>query len=94
MPDIRNRVGVNAPIEDVYDAIATREGVAEWWTTTVEGDARIGGELAFFFGGPDRYRPLEVVESTLAEPGAVALRAGSRPVGGHHDLVRPAPERR
>jgi len=64
MPDIRNRVGVNAPIEDVYDAIATREGVAEWWTTTVEGDAHIGGELAFFFGGPDRAATMEVVEST------------------------------
>ncbi len=64
MPDIRNRVGVNAPIEEVYEAIATREGVSQWWTTTVEGDAHVGGELAFFFGGPDRAATMEVVEST------------------------------
>ena len=64
MPDIRNRVGVNAPIDEVYDAIATREGVSEWWTTTVEGNAHVGGELAFFFGGPDRAATMEIVEST------------------------------
>jgi len=62
--EIRNRVGVNAPINEVYDAIATREGLSQWWTNDVEGDARVGGELAFYFGGPDRVAKMEVVESS------------------------------
>jgi hypothetical protein len=28
MPDIRLRVGIKAPISEVYDAVATRDGVA------------------------------------------------------------------
>ena len=38
MPDIRNRVGVNAAIEEVYEAIATREGLSQWWTNDVVGE--------------------------------------------------------
>ena len=40
------------------------EGLSQWWTNDVEGDARVGGELAFFFGGPDRVAKMEVVESS------------------------------
>jgi uncharacterized protein YndB with AHSA1/START domain len=64
MPDIRHRVGVSAPITAVYDAVATREGVSRWWTTDVEGDARVGGRLAFRFGGPDARTTMEVTESS------------------------------
>ncbi|MBV9119964.1 MAG: SRPBCC domain-containing protein [Chloroflexi bacterium] len=53
MADIRHRVSIKAPLEDVYQAVATREGVAGWWTRTVEGDSREGGELRFFFGQPE-----------------------------------------
>jgi uncharacterized protein YndB with AHSA1/START domain len=72
MPEIRNRVGIHAPIGDVYDAIATREGLSQWWTTDVEGEARVGGELVFRFGGPDRKATMEVVESS--RPNTVVWR--------------------
>ena len=81
MPDIRNRVGVHAPIDEVYDAIATREGLSTWWTTDVEGDERVGGELTFLFGGPDRVAKMEVVEAS--RPGRVVWRG----VGGPDEWV-------
>ena len=34
MADIRHRVEISAPAKVVYDAIATPEGVATWWTRT------------------------------------------------------------
>jgi len=64
MPDIRNRVGVNAPIEGVYEAVATREGLSQWWTNDVVGDDTVGGRLEFRFGGPDRVAVMDVIEST------------------------------
>ena len=82
MPDIRNRVGVNAPIDEVYQAIATGEGLSRWWTTEVEGDDRIGGELVFFFGGPDRVARMEVVETS--RPDRVVWRGA---VGGPDEWV-------
>lgn len=62
MPDIRHRVGINAPLSDVYDAVATREGVARWWTRDVEGDSRPGESLTFSFGGPKAAAVMEVDE--------------------------------
>jgi uncharacterized protein YndB with AHSA1/START domain len=38
MIDIIHRVGIRAPVADVYRAIASIEGVAGWWT---EGDGRV-----------------------------------------------------
>ena len=54
--EIRHRVGINAPIEAVYEAIATREGASRWWTRDVEGESAVGAELTFnalpgFLGG-------------------------------------------
>lgn len=64
MHDIRHRVGIDAPIGDVYNAVATRDGVATWWTRDVRGESRKGGTLEFFFGGPDASAVMEVTELT------------------------------
>jgi uncharacterized protein YndB with AHSA1/START domain len=64
MEEIRHRVGVDAPIAAVYDAVATREGETGWWTRDVEGESKVGGQLAFRFGGPDRVAVMEIVELT------------------------------
>ncbi len=64
MASIRHRVGINAPQERVYAAVATREGLASWWTRRVEGDATPGGTLRFFFDAPNEPRVVvEVVEA-------------------------------
>lgn len=49
MVDILHRVGIKAPMAGVYRALATREGVAGWWTNDVQGESRIDGMLTFRF---------------------------------------------
>jgi uncharacterized protein YndB with AHSA1/START domain len=62
MADIRHRVGVDASAERVYQALATREGLARWWTRDVRGEAEAGGKLEFFFGGPEAAAVMEVTD--------------------------------
>ena len=50
MATIYHQVGIKAPLNDVYKAIATTEGVTGWWTQT-SGDPQINGKLDFSFGG-------------------------------------------
>jgi uncharacterized protein YndB with AHSA1/START domain len=50
MPDILHRVGIKSPLNDVYKALTTREGLAGWWTTNTQGDGKIGGVIQFRFG--------------------------------------------
>lgn len=64
MAEIRHRVGINAPIEDVYEAVATADGTAQWWTRSVEGDDKVGGELSFRFGRPEPSAVMRLEELT------------------------------
>jgi uncharacterized protein YndB with AHSA1/START domain len=66
MVDIRHRVGTSAPRQAAYDAFATTEGLAGWWTE-VTGDAAEGGSLRFQFGQPERSVTMQVVEAKPAE---------------------------
>jgi uncharacterized protein YndB with AHSA1/START domain len=64
--DIRHRVVMAAPLARVYDAVATAEGISEWWTRDgVQGESREGSKLQFFFGQP---QPAAVMEVTRLEP--------------------------
>lgn len=66
MPDIRHRVAISAPLEQVYGAVATTEGISNWWTRDgVRGESSEGSELQFFFGQPE---PAAVMEVTRLEP--------------------------
>lgn len=66
MPDIRHRVAVAAPLESVYQAVATKEGLSGWWTRDgVRGESSQGSRLQFFFGGPE---PAAVMEVTRLNP--------------------------
>jgi uncharacterized protein YndB with AHSA1/START domain len=49
MVDILHRVGIKAPLNDVYKALATREGVAGWWTLDTRGDSKVGATLKLVF---------------------------------------------
>ena len=64
MPDILHRVGIRTSQDRVYEALATREGLAAWWTANTQGNEEVGGVLEFRFcaGGFD----MKVVE---LEPG-------------------------
>jgi uncharacterized protein YndB with AHSA1/START domain len=48
MPDILHRVGIDAPVEKVYETLTTLEGNRGWWDSNAAGDAKKGGLLTFF----------------------------------------------
>ena len=52
MVDILHRIGIKAPIAQVYQSIATRDGLANWWTVDTRGESRVGGQLEFVFIAP------------------------------------------
>src|SRR5262245_19273083 len=60
MVDILHRVGIRSSMNDTYRALATREGLASWWTSNTKGESKVGGVLEFRFekGGFD----MKVVE--------------------------------
>jgi uncharacterized protein YndB with AHSA1/START domain len=62
MVDILHRVGVAAPPAAVYDQLATTSGLQNWWTHDVRGESAVGEKVSFFFGAPDRFFVMEVVE--------------------------------
>ncbi len=67
MPDIRHRVVVSAPVDAVYAAVATKDGLSSWWTRDgVHGESAEGSRLWFTFGRPD---PAAVMEVTRLDPG-------------------------
>lgn len=49
MADILHEVGIKAPLNDVYKALATREGLAGWWASDTRGESKLGGVLEFRF---------------------------------------------
>ena len=81
MADIRHRVGITAPKEQVYEALATVEGLSGWWTRDTAGDSAVGGKLEFFFGQAE---PGGVMEVTELVPGQ---RVAWRCVQGPDDWV-------
>ncbi|EPJ34802.1 hypothetical protein STAFG_8150 [Streptomyces afghaniensis 772] len=76
MPDILHRVGAVAPLDDVYRAIATPEGIAGWWTTDTTGKSEAGGRLAFRFGDVGGF-DMEILE--LDPAGRVRWRVTDGP---------------
>ena len=60
MADIRHRIGITAPVADVYEQLTTIEGLEGWWTETVEGAPEVGDTLAFYFRNRDRRAVMEV----------------------------------
>lgn len=66
MVDILHRVGVeSSSLDEVYEALTTREGLSGWWASDTQGDCNVGGVLQFRFaaGGID----MRVLELQRAE---------------------------
>jgi len=49
MVDIVHRVGIKAPASKVYEALATIDGLAGWWTERTSGRPEVGGRIGFRF---------------------------------------------
>jgi uncharacterized protein YndB with AHSA1/START domain len=54
MVDILHRVGIKASSEEVYRALARRDGLAGWWTTSTRGESTQGGVIQFRFSAEGR----------------------------------------
>jgi uncharacterized protein YndB with AHSA1/START domain len=52
MVDIIHRIGIKAPLSNVYAALSTVEGVAGWWTRDTTGEAKPGGTVKVRFRSP------------------------------------------
>jgi uncharacterized protein YndB with AHSA1/START domain len=53
--DILHRGGIKASSKKVYNALATIDGIAGWWTTNTQGDStRVGGLIKFRFSRDGR----------------------------------------
>ena len=52
MTDIIHRVGIRAPVSNVYEALSTIDGVAAWWTKETTGVCKPGGTIDVQFRSP------------------------------------------
>ena len=53
MADILHKVGIKSSVNEVYKALATRDGLAGWWTENTEGESKVGATLGFRFFNTD-----------------------------------------
>ena len=84
MSDILHRVGIKASSKDVYDALATRDGLAGWWTTNTQGDSKLGGVIKFRFSADGREIggfDMKVLELRANERVRWEVNRGARPNG-------------
>ena len=54
MVDILHRVGIKTSSQEIYEALATRDGLAGWWTTDTQGGSKVGGVIKFRFSADGR----------------------------------------
>jgi uncharacterized protein YndB with AHSA1/START domain len=53
MVNIIHRVGIKAPSEKVYEALATIKGIAGWWTRATSGTPEVGKTIKVEFQTPE-----------------------------------------
>ena len=61
MPDILHRVGIEAPVEKVFEALSEQAGLAAWWTTEVNASSHLGAINHFRFGDKG-FNAMKVIE--------------------------------
>jgi uncharacterized protein YndB with AHSA1/START domain len=61
MPDIIHQFPINAPVEKVFDAISTPDGLDSWWTLRCAADAKEGSEYQLYFGEEYDWRAIASV---------------------------------
>lgn len=49
MVNIIHRIGIRSSAADVYKALSTIKGLANWWTEEVKGEEGVGGKIEFTF---------------------------------------------
>jgi uncharacterized protein YndB with AHSA1/START domain len=49
MADIIHRIGIHSSATEVYKALSTIKGLANWWTEETDGEEAAGGKIEFIF---------------------------------------------
>ena len=49
MIDIHHQIKIGAPAAQVYGALTSVDGLAQWWTKTTSGSSKAGEKLQFRF---------------------------------------------
>lgn len=65
-----HQITINAPKEFVFEAITTPQGLKNWYTPSVKGEASRGGEMVLEFTdkeGPFRWKVQEQKENSLVQ---------------------------
>lgn len=58
---ICHRLRIDVPVETVFNAVTTQEGLSAWWTPDTKARPEVGSMLRFGFG-PDYFKELRVEE--------------------------------
>ena len=62
MPTIYHQTGIAGTPEQIFTALTTTSGLAEWWTRDTRGNCATGGLIEFYF---DAVRmDMQVMETT------------------------------
>lgn len=73
--DIAHGIEIDAEMKSVYDTVATKSGLAAFWTSDVNGDEAEGAELSFGFREAPMRAPVSVVR--LASPSEIVWECRS-----------------
>lgn len=79
MPDIMHLITIRVSPEQVYQALATPEGIRNWWTHDAVLDSKIGGTGEFCFY--ERQRVTKVGVTELVPPVRMAWRTIASNIG-------------
>lgn len=53
MVHIIHRTGIKAPLQKVYEALSTTEGISNWWTKDTSGTSQTGKTITVRFHSLD-----------------------------------------
>jgi uncharacterized protein YndB with AHSA1/START domain len=62
MVDILHKVGIRSSAADAYEALTSREALANWWTNDTKGKGDVGGGVLHFRFGERGFFDMKVVE--------------------------------
>jgi len=90
MPDIMHTLKIHASPDQVYDAIATAEGIRNWWTRDAVLDSKVGGTGEFGFFG--RRFIAKVTIEELTPPQRIVWKVANAAWGGDTIVFEVRPE--
>lgn len=71
MAKVKHRVGIDGPVEQIFAAVTTSEGLAGWWASSADSHAEIDGSVDLTFDGlatlKFRYKTIQENKRTILQ---------------------------